>query len=936
MKKRLCSFFIATALLISILPQTAFAAADNYGTEAEGITGNALSLTPLTELKNGDFESGLKYWGGYSKKGMEFEGAAIKADGSNRYLEINRETGDSQRAYGVLSVPFKISGLSAGDEIYLGFDYRVKMNEANNSSQAPLVAALKSVNNSTSFSTIFEFKTPGRTDIAKWARGVKSAAISSLPASGEDTFYITFYVNYNVAAKLDIDNIVIAVRDTTGDDITPDGYYELLDGTLVTEDYFNSGTEANGIYGNALGFTALSAFHNGTFENGLKYWGNQSKKGYASDVASIEKTGDNSYLVINRETPENAPQGVFSVPFKISGLAAGDVITVMYDYRTERYETTGSTRDFYAYLKAADGNAVKYTGGSADLDLCGGTPIENEYLTTPEGFTTVCTQTIVSSVADDGEPVFYFWIYLQYNAACKLSFDNFRVYVKHNGEDNYTPDGFCEATDGEKISDRIFKGCTVTDGSSDIASGANDKNYPGLVYSWVGTETDGIYTKAGYLGNAFPIRTKFENSDFSKGLQYWFESTDTGYTSDKVALKTEENGNAYITVGEKGASYQLNQTRFRLSGFNAGDKIYIMTKFRGFGNFGCNGYVQNAVEGTVELTKANGGLRTVYEPQSESEWGYSLSTAYFTVPSDEQINPATADTYGGEFSYYVMIYSSIYAEISDIMLVRKNSDGSYTDSDGNLFTLPENTNNYHYTAADGFDWARVYGEYRENISMLWAGAYSSTAALLGAVGNADTNGITVNMNLKNDGSLIFEDYAALNGEAASVIFTLPLSFENAAGKKILFEYSLNGECTKPCVGTALKSGTETQSSYFYGKSGEYAAGALSLDTAKRGKTLEISFKISQKTECRIRNATVGYDDIGGIDGLYATADGLPYGYDVGDANADGSTDILDLVRIKKYEAQTGVKIYFAASDCDRDGSISSTDLAALKKTLLAK
>ena len=57
--------------------------------------------------------------------------------------------------------------------------------------------------------------------------------------------------------------------------------------------------------------------------------------------------------------------------------------------------------------------------------------------------------------------------------------------------------------------------------------------------------------------------------------------------------------------------------------------------------------------------------------------------------------------------------------------------------------------------------------------------------------------------------------------------------------------------------------------------------------------------------------------------------------ETGDLNSDGSTDILDLVRFKKYAADSTVGVNYAARDCDGNNLYSSaSDLAALKKILL--
>lgn len=59
-------------------------------------------------------------------------------------------------------------------------------------------------------------------------------------------------------------------------------------------------------------------------------------------------------------------------------------------------------------------------------------------------------------------------------------------------------------------------------------------------------------------------------------------------------------------------------------------------------------------------------------------------------------------------------------------------------------------------------------------------------------------------------------------------------------------------------------------------------------------------------------------------------------YFEGDVNDDGSVDILDLVRQKKFTADTvgAVEINETVADIDDDGSVSATDLAELRKILV--
>lgn len=66
---------------------------------------------------------------------------------------------------------------------------------------------------------------------------------------------------------------------------------------------------------------------------------------------------------------------------------------------------------------------------------------------------------------------------------------------------------------------------------------------------------------------------------------------------------------------------------------------------------------------------------------------------------------------------------------------------------------------------------------------------------------------------------------------------------------------------------------------------------------------------------------------------------IAYHYDVafdkGDVTADGNVDIIDLVRFKKYFADTeNVEIEADAADINADSDINSQDLVLLKQILI--
>lgn len=65
----------------------------------------------------------------------------------------------------------------------------------------------------------------------------------------------------------------------------------------------------------------------------------------------------------------------------------------------------------------------------------------------------------------------------------------------------------------------------------------------------------------------------------------------------------------------------------------------------------------------------------------------------------------------------------------------------------------------------------------------------------------------------------------------------------------------------------------------------------------------------------------------------SVTDGENY-YTAGDVNNDGSIDICDLVRMKKYIVDNKTEIIFNAADINGDNDIDSIDLTSFRKHLL--
>ena len=480
-------------------------------------------------------------------------------------------------------------------------------------------------------------------------------------------------------------------------------------GGVIANAAANYGTEQDGISGSAIDLPATNYFLNGEFNEGLKYFGDIRKR-KASDVAKIEKSGSNRYMVLERNTPENAAHGVNSNVFKIKNLKAGDVIAFMFDYKVDKVLDNNVAQSFlYGNLIAYGSSKTTYKSGKNDLNITENTQLlENDYIKTPSGFKTAAQMAIV---ADSGDAQFYVNIYMQYKASARVYIDNIRVLVRHNSGDNKTKSGYYENTDGTLVKDNIFTGCTVNTGSKnikEIEAGVNDYNPEGLVYSWIGTEKDGIYSNLRDLGSAWPTRTSFMNGDFSKGLQYWFESRSTGYTSKNVKLKTESNGNKYVTIAENNELTQINQTHFRLP-VTEGTNIYLMCNFRGLGMLNMEAYLRNVAEG-IKAKRISCLAEVLVEPQTEEEWGVAVSSNCITVLGPDAIAPDKENgptAFGKEFAYYMQLNADEKIDLDNIRFVTMDSNGNYFELDGTAIEINPNVLQLETDTNLAFDWSKA-------------------------------------------------------------------------------------------------------------------------------------------------------------------------------------------------------------------------------------
>lgn len=364
---KLLSVVVGVMVIVaSVVCLTAVNAADDFGTEADGITVNSKtamdSWTATEGLKNGDFSEGLKYWGpsnyygSTAAEGKTSDVVKLVTDGTNKYAQFTG--GLSFASSGVQIVPVKVSvnKIDAGDKLAVMYK----------GDAAPASAKMKVI--------LWQFNiAAGKDEIVnctaaniKVYKGIDATwallnTINTLPVqenATESEFY-TFAVEFRATQKTCVarfdDVKIVKVKDDgfytldglkideNGDPIegsgsTGGGEGGAGEGGEVSNDPAWAGTEAEGVtmyQGDGINAVIMGDFVNGNFEKGLKYWAAKANTYYPSNVAEIKtEANGNKYLYL-----KGASEGYYGFKTAIitipdSKLAVGDQVVIVFDYKS--------------------------------------------------------------------------------------------------------------------------------------------------------------------------------------------------------------------------------------------------------------------------------------------------------------------------------------------------------------------------------------------------------------------------------------------------------------------------------------------------------------------------------------------------------------------------------------------------------------------------
>ncbi len=921
--------------------------ADNgYGSFVDGLTGKAETKTAQDKLYNGDFEQGLAYWGRLtgrtdSTKASDVASAQIE-DNGNTYLHISK-TAEETEAKSVRSVPFKVTGLKDGDFVTFLYRYRyqtsasvstkVSLNVLSGDAKFyagnPIANLDSGVSKKIVTSDFLDTTGDWTWSTSEIVPNSSSRYMTSVPESGEVTFDVQVYVNNNDVCELDIDDVTVIVK-RFGNNATPTGYWETLDGNWLKDSTYAPyyGTSA-GVSGNASQLIAIDTY-NGDFEKDFTYWGDNKNGNTIKDTVTIVNENGNKYLSIYKDSEFTDALGIKSVPFKLPNLKAGDNVYIISKVQADVYKTETDASSLSSIIISATADSsifatISNTTNTLQQNIASSVNME--------GFT-VCKMNR-SIAADTNNATLYLNAYVNGNAYGTVYIDDIQILIEHKSGEVITPSGFYHDIYGNLV---------------------KASNY--TIY----TEEDGIYG-IGYNNE----NTSFLNGDFEQGFKYWGSDKATDFATNYADVVTDSvTGNKYIEINALNSSYTpaITSYKFPMEGLQVNDIIGVMIKVKDKNS-------ETVTRGniTVDLVPVDSTVTLNNRTNLASSPCYNMGDGWYLWTTSQSNYKVTAIDSAKTPYFYVKLngnrtYSGTIC-VDDVKVFKIVEGGDKIIGDSHSISALQTTDGEIFNARSGLP---LYGT-KEN-GMYLADSQNKIdcaqyIALKEQINPFDfeTNGFKYwgsyfngNNNTQASALTFASDYAAIKNGAITLtdkgisqggIATAMLKVENNPNLVLIYENSGN-------ITDATAAGNNRGEIGFVSKGNTVKTSLNNTNGSVVKNVLEIGNKITASADgetygyfymfattgfnATVKNLRYGYKDIGGMANMYTEADGSPYGYSMGDANADGSVDIRDLVRMKKYSANNETPIYFAAANFDKstETTISATDLSLMRIELLSK
>ena len=830
-------------------------------------------------LLNADFENGIDGWTATTAETSVQ--AKTDTDGNN-YAKLSG---------GIEQSPFYFDNLRAGTQIYLIANFRADDSSSFEFSGSVLNSKSTTTGEFNGIDVLYESK--GGTE---WGVAISNPITvpdnSTVNNPDEYEGKIVYSAKIETASgkSVDIDNVKVVAKDAVGN------YYDVTSVYAVpTDEEKLYGTTTDGLYSeksgeqvneNAKAASIGSTFPNFDFSKGLQAWYLNSFTNDTSGYASAVATVDNGSVSIKTD-PRGL--GIRTMWFAPEVSAEKDTY-LLFSYKNP----TPKAQKVRIYIRDTGTNLSPAPENDKASDrLFGGFGASTTWQGRPVNLGNISGKEIsIAFSASEGN---------QGNFSIK----NIRLVYK-NADGTYSD---------------IYNG--------DIYSETGELYY--------GTKEKGIYSSrildsayqtnnnsSSYATSTHSIAEKYPNLDFSDGFKYWYVNRYTGqdgaaYTSDIAALQSDGSVKIKSNLGAAAGI----RTMWFTPNIESGKTVAVVFKYKSSSKQILLTYTRDKNVLGDKATRARNELNissdwSIKAVELEGITGKDISLSFY--------NGNTSDCF----------------DVKDIHLVYVNDDNTYTDVySGEVFDL--NGFVLYGTKEDGIDSAGAkvnLSNYPaiDNLKNLdfseglkyWARNEGLTGKASDDVSGYENGRVTLRKLTTSDSS-IDQSYIS------TVWVNLP-GFVKDQEYKLYMKLGIQSPSEKSYAELLPDQGNGVNIQI---KADEYVEKTtepliLSTNASK--------IRVGLRNKCTDTTATYGdidvyFADKGGIADTYVNFDGSPKSFGgYGDANADGKVDITDLVRMKKYTADSSTPIYLAAANTDKVVSeaitIKASDLTAMRKLLL--
>lgn len=675
------------------------------------------------------------------------------------------------------------------------------------------------------------------------------------------------------------------------------------------------------------------------FSEGLKYWGpildsldtDSSKFTKASDVAGIVKDSETGETYLQVGKSENHKKcGIYTVKVKLPDAADGHKIAL---FCQTKATGTPNSKSMYGSIQLMKGSS-----SDSENDVNGLTSTQNIKTTD----WSVGDANMITSEAWNKDESSYDCVSVKIQNLYEGDI-NTVVYVKDIVVAYANDDGSYTSIFDSKV---LYNGVTKQ--------------------PYYGTVKDGIACENAAGAKIFELNaidaTKVNPYSLENGLMYWGASsglTENAYTkASNVAsvVKDDRTGETYLKVGKDGADNKactVNAVKVKLPNAAKNKKLALFFQIKGEGtpkpiNQSANQY------GTIKFMYGNSqntnGFSNVLVNHEQK-----IKSTDWTVGDTEMV---TSEWDGSKYDCVSVEIQNVYEDrnstvvyIKDIVIAYANDDGSYTS----IFDSSVIYNSYTKRPYYGNDMYGMYTEQKANTKI------DNMTIATDTLMNGDfSQGLSYwaprdsQFGYASQYATVLDNVLTLStkaeyGGVTTCFVKIP---DTALNKKVvgLFEYKTGEQYNSSAsrvvklisnAKDAVSEAANDNGQFKLSKTTEYTQGCTKyMQFPTSGSTVRLEIH-NGYCPASMKNVALAYmDEIGIADKeLYANLDGTPYGYEMGDANATGTVDVGDLVRMKRYMENTNCGIYYTAAHMSRSGdsvSITEADVRMLINTLLEK